>query len=194
MGPLGVGDGAHSQKRWEGSVRDKVTYVVLQKSGLAPLLCVTGGYSLCQITAWSLKGDREITFLSKLTARTFTHLNKQPSMPNITLVCREMSVVEVKHCFKRFPVVGSDRGAGGQFCWAGPINALQCFPQWFCQSCNSSRTSNLMCFLESKMAGTWLKKVKTFPYLLGLMVIELVTKSLITSFSLSQCLIFNLLR
>ena len=64
-------------------------------------------HSVKEVLGLSLEGGREITFLTKLTARTFTHLNKQPSMPNITLVYRKMSVVELKHCFKRFPVGGA---------------------------------------------------------------------------------------
>lgn len=46
MGQLGVGNRVRSQKRWEGSVRDKFTYLVLQKPGSAPLLCVMGIHSL----------------------------------------------------------------------------------------------------------------------------------------------------
>lgn len=67
------------------------TYSVLQNSGPAPLLCEMGVHSVQQVLGWSLKGGREITLLSKLTARTFAHLNKQPSVPDTTLACREMS-------------------------------------------------------------------------------------------------------
>lgn len=106
VGQLEVEDEAQSQKRWGGSVRDEFTSLVLQKSGPAPLLCVMGVHFVKQALEWSLKGCRGVTFLSKLTARNFTHLNKQTHMPNITLVYREMSVVELKHYFKRFPIGG----------------------------------------------------------------------------------------
>lgn len=93
------------------------TYSVLQNSGPVPLLCEMGVHSVKQVLGWSLKGGSEITFLSKLTARTFTHLNKQPPVPNTTLAYREMSVQSetwlLEICCWRAPAEDLEDGCAG---------------------------------------------------------------------------------
>ena len=69
MGQLGAGNRAHSQKRWNGVVRYKVTYLVLQKAGPAPLLCVMGVHSVKEVLGWSLEGGREIAFLTQANSQ-----------------------------------------------------------------------------------------------------------------------------
>ena len=46
-----------------------------------------------------------------------THLNKQPSMPNITFIYKEMSVVGLKHCFKDFLLEGMTEELEDSFAW-----------------------------------------------------------------------------
>ena len=178
----------HTASRGGRKWQRQLTCSVLQNSGPAPLLCVVSVYSIQQVLGWSLKGGGEITFLPKLTARTLTHLNKQPPVPSIPLVYREMSVVKLKRCFRRFLVGGIWQKSGRMVL---PGSANKCSSKFFpvtSLKLNSSHTSNLMCFLECKTAGTWGKEVKTA----GLMVIGLGTKSLVTSFSLSLCLTSSL--
>lgn len=110
------GDGTLSRKRWARSVLTNSALSHVEVWPGPSFLC--HGCSLCQTSTWTVsEGRQRINFPSKLTARTFTHLNKQLPMPNITFIYKEMSVVGLKHCFKDFLLEGLTEELEDSFAW-----------------------------------------------------------------------------